>query len=93
LEFSNIYNFEAIFNIILILTKNTIKLFLPKSGQYFRKMNKMAMDQLLAGMGGGGKSAGMNDKDEETKMEHKVSDCINKMDDEIKDRFKALKMI
>lgn len=53
----------------------------------------MAMDQLLAGMGGGGKSAGMNDKDEETKMEHKVSDCINKMDDEIKDRFKALKMI
>lgn len=32
-------------------------------------------------------------KDEETKVDHKISETINKMDDEIKDRFKALKVI
>jgi len=31
--------------------------------------------------------------DEETKIEHKISEHINKMDDELKDRFKALKTI
>jgi len=32
-------------------------------------------------------------KDEETKAEHKMSEYIFKMDDEIKDRFKAMKVI
>jgi len=32
-------------------------------------------------------------EDETTKAEHKMSKTINNMDDELKDRFKALKMI
>ena len=32
-------------------------------------------------------------EDETTKSEHKMSDYINKMDEELRDRFKALKII
>ena len=47
-------------------------------------------------MGGGGPGAGMSKekmKEEETKIEHKISKHINDMDDELKDRFKAMKTI
>ena len=42
--------------------------------------------------GGAGDLKKMSE-DETTKAEHKMSKTINSMDDELKDRFKALKMI